>query len=105
MGWSWAVYLAQNFLMGQMMKISPLAPAVLLVEGAPCPRLSRAHPFSAVVHIDDFGILRVIDCDEDLRELREVRDLLKVFLLDLGLGVHKAVDGQEVVALGHVRGS
>ena len=64
------------------------------------PGLSRASPYAAFAHIDDFGILRVVFEAADLAELRAVRDRLKAQLHDLGLGVHKEVDGAEVAALG-----
>ena len=59
------------------------------------PRLSRAFLYAAFVHIDDFGILRIVYDDVDLQELRANRDRLKSNLVELGLGVHKEIDGVE----------
>ena len=56
MGWNWAVFLAQSFLMEQITRIAVMGPERQLVEGEPTPVLDDQRPFVFFGHIDDFGV-------------------------------------------------
>ena len=60
MGWSWAVFLAQTFLVDQVVQIPGMEASRLLVEGAPWPLVSAGHPYVGFVHIDDYGLIAFV---------------------------------------------
>ena len=71
MGWSWAVFLAQSFLMDACfsLKDSPITEERMLVEGAPAPQLSWDQPWLINIYIDDFGLVRLVRTGADKKEL------------------------------------
>ena len=101
MGWNWAVFLAQSFLLDQVLLPQRLSETRLLIEGAPTPQLSRENPYAVFVYIDDFGLGRLIFEEADRTELSDMAADLKSRLRRLGLDVHKEEQGLQINPLGH----
>lgn len=114
MGWNWAVFLAQSFLVDLLLQIprtfpsSPLAHAIsrerLLMEGAPPPRLSFSEPFFWYVYIDDFAVGRVAWGPAELEEVRELKRMIVIQCRLAGFDVHKDDLGIQVTTIGHTLG-
>ena len=48
----------------------PLMEDMMLIEGAPPPAITHDQPYCFYVYIDDFGLMRLIHGDDELRELK-----------------------------------
>ena len=101
MGWTRAVFLAQSFLMDQVLRLPGIIVASMNIEGAPAPVLARRSPYLSFVHFNDIGFIRIVTCEADHQGLIKRRERLKANLRKIGLEINKIAEGVAIVALGH----
>ena len=109
MGWSWAVFLADSYLV-DLLQSTPSAldiftPDRMIIEGAPPPLWDHEHPLLFFVYVGDFGIVMLIEEENDWTRLKELASLVRGHIVKTGLKVHKEECGSQVKALGMVVGN
>lgn len=105
MGWSWAVWIAQNCLLGVITSCLPEASHErVLVQGtrAPLVDLEEDMDWVAWAYVDDFGVLGLLP-DGLPPEKGVVRVLyyrIRAKFVEMGFRVHKEEKGSTITALG-----
>jgi hypothetical protein len=105
MGWSWAVWIAQNCLLGVVS--SALPPGSLgrvLIQGGKAPRLdlSEGECWLVWVYVDDFGVLGMFGPGMSAKDgrVRFIYFSIRRRFISLGFKVHKEEMGPVITALG-----
>ena len=118
MGWSWAVFLAQEALMGVVAKAgsriqevlkldqNPLGNSLAMVEGGPPPTVSVQFPLH-FEYVDDFGVIQFYQEDQTGSRSVEVESTLDFYkkviieeMQKLNLPVHEEEEGVVSTLLG-----
>lgn len=106
MGWSWAVFLAQNALQELVAGARDSEGRIIfephrsLIEGAPPPLLTAEDPRLHSEYIDDYCLI-ILTWAEDLSEVLALGRCVRAALVAKGLPVHKEECDFKVRTLGH----
>ena len=112
MGWSWAVYLAQEALLSifedageeiqveESLKENPFGNRMEMVEGGPAPLMRPGAPLP-FAYIDDFGMISFgLKGQIDRDKVKRWHLKVKSKIMSYGLPVHKEEEGDRSVTIG-----